>query len=254
MRRLKLPPARNPKYFLLTRIVHVGTHTVGNFVGPTDEFEMEARRCGYRRIAGLDEAGRGPLAGPVVAAAVVLPTRCRLIGCDDSKQLSESERERLFRVIVKRAVGIGVGSASQEEVDRLNVLEATRIAMHRAVTALSPRPDFLLIDAVTLPGCVIPIRSIIKGDGLSFSIAAASVVAKVTRDRLMAEYHRLYPQYNFLSHKGYGTDEHVKQLTAHGPCPIHRMTFAPVAQVIMRRSSRQPQSIPQLPTSQRTIV
>ena len=253
MRRLKQQP-RNPRYFLLTRIVRVGTHTVGNFVGPTDEFEMEARRCGYRRIAGLDEAGRGPLAGPVVAAAVVLPTRCRLIGCDDSKQLSESERERLYQVVVERAVGIGVGSASHDEVDRLNILEATRLAMHRAVAALSPLADCLLIDAVTLPGCAIPIRSIIKGDALSLSIAAASIVAKVTRDRLMAEYHRLYPQYNFLSHKGYGTEEHVKQLAVHGPCPIHRKTFAPVAQVIMQHSTRQPQPIPQPLASQRTIV
>ncbi len=208
-------------------------------MGPTDDFELEARRCGYRRIAGLDEAGRGPLAGPVVAAAVVLPTRCRLIGCDDSKQLAESERERLYQIITGRAVGIGVGSASPEEIDRLNILEATRLAMHRAIAALSPPPDCLLIDAVALPGCTISIRSIIKGDALSISVAAASIVAKVTRDRLMAEYHRIYPQYNFLSHKGYGTEEHLQQLAAHGPCPIHRKTFAPVAQLMTRLPDEQ---------------
>ena len=232
--------------------MRAGRHTVGSFVGPTDEFELEARRCGYRRIAGLDEAGRGPLAGPVVAAAVVLPSRCQLIGCDDSKQLSESERERLYQIITERAVGIGIGSATEQEIDRLNILEATRLAMHRAVAALSPQPDCLLIDAVALPGCAIPTRSIIKGDALSISVAAASIVAKVTRDRLMAEYHRLYPHYNFLSHKGYGTDEHLQQLAAHGPCPIHRKTFAPVAEVIAHLSSRQ-QTLSRQGESQRRI-
>jgi len=203
-----------------------------HFVGPTDEFELEARRRGYRRIAGLDEAGRGPLAGPVVASAVVLPTRCRLIGCDDSKLLTESEREELYLAIVQRAVGIGVGSATEEEIDRLNILEATRLAMLRALAGLRPQPDCLLIDAISLPQCTLPIRSIIKGDALCMSVAAASIVAKVTRDRLMAEYHRQYPHYNFLSHKGYGTEEHLQQLAAHGPCLIHRRTYAPVAEVI----------------------
>lgn len=209
-------------------------------MGPTDEFELEARRCGYRRIAGLDEAGRGPLAGPVVAAAVVLPTRCRLIGCNDSKQLSESVRQALYTVIIERAAGIGIGLASEQEIDRLNILEATRLAMHRAVAGLSPAPDCLLIDAVTLPGCSIPTRAIIKGDALCLSVAAASIVAKVTRDRLMTEYHRVYPQYNFLSHKGYGTEEHLRHLAAYGPCPIHRKSFAPVAD-LTNRFPNQPQ-------------
>jgi ribonuclease HII len=208
------------------------TARIVGFVGPTDEFELEARRCGYRRIAGLDEAGRGPLAGPVVASAVVLPTRCRLIGCDDSKLLSESEREQLYLVIRKRAIGIGIGSATEQEIDRFNILEATRLAMQRALAELLPQPDWLLIDAISLPGCGIPVRSIIKGDSLSMSVAAASIVAKVTRDRLMAEYHRLYPHYNFLSHKGYGTEEHLQQLAVHGPCQIHRRTYAPVAELI----------------------
>jgi ribonuclease HII len=224
-----------------------------SFVGPTDEFELEARRCGYRRIAGLDEAGRGPLAGPVVASAVVLPTRCRLLGCDDSKQLSESERERLYHIIIKRAVGIGIGSATEQEIDRLNILEATRLAMHRAVAGLSPQPDCLLIDAISLRGCAIPMRPIIKGDALCLSVAAASIVAKVTRDRLMAEYHRLYPQYNFLSHKGYSTEEHLQQLATHGPCPIHRRTFEPVAQTVAQLRDPKPAVSPPR-ESRRTIA
>jgi len=201
-------------------------------VGPTDEFELEARRRGYRRIAGLDEAGRGPLAGPVVAAAVILPTRCRLAGVDDSKQVSELERTRLYEVIIQRARAVAVGVATEQEIDSLNILEATRLAMSRALASLTPSADCLLIDAVTLPNLAIPSRSIIKGDTLSMSIAAASIVAKVTRDRMMAMYHQAYPVYNFLSHKGYGTEEHLQRLAQHGPCAIHRRTFAPVAQLI----------------------
>ncbi|MCE9536059.1 MAG: ribonuclease HII [Nitrospirae bacterium] len=201
-------------------------------VGPTDEFELEARRRGYRRIAGLDEAGRGPLAGPVVAAAVILPSRCRLVGVNDSKQVSASDRERLYKVIVARARGIGVGIATEQEIDRLNILEATRLAMHRAVESLTSPADCLLIDAVTLSNLAIPSRSIIKGDTLSISIAAASIVAKVTRDRMMVAYHQTYPHYNFFSHKGYGTEEHLQRLAQHGPCAIHRRTFAPVARLL----------------------
>jgi ribonuclease HII len=212
-------------------------------VGPTDEFELEARRRGYRRIAGLDEAGRGPLAGPVVASAVVLPTRCRLIGCDDSKLLTESEREQLYVAITERAIAIGVGSASHDEVDRFNILEATRLAMLRALAGLKPQPDCLLIDAISLPDCSIPIRSIIKGDTLCMSVAAASIVAKVTRDRVMAEYHRQYPHYNFLSHKGYCTEEHLQQLATHGPCLIHRRTYAPVADVIAQAHRARPRIV-----------
>ena len=204
----------------------------GHIVGPTDEFELEARRRGYRWIAGLDEAGRGPLAGPVVAAAVILPTRCRLVGVDDSKQVSEPERARLYEVIVQRARGVAVGVATEQEIDHLNILEATRLAMCRALASLTLQVDYLLIDAVTLPDLAIPSRSIIKGDTLSISIAAASIVAKVTRDRMMVAYHRAYPEYNFLSHKGYGTEEHLLRLTQHGPCAIHRRTFAPVAQLL----------------------
>ncbi|TKB55895.1 MAG: ribonuclease HII [Nitrospira sp.] len=201
-------------------------------MGPTDEFELEGRRRGYRRIAGLDEAGRGPLAGPVVAAAVILPTRCRLAGIDDSKQISESERARLYEVIVRRARAVAVGVATEQEIDRVNILEATRLAMRRALASLTLPADYLLIDAVTLSHLAIPSRSIIKGDMLSISIAAASIVAKVTRDRMMVRYHHAYPDYNFLSHKGYGTEEHLQRLAQHGPCAIHRRTFAPVAQIL----------------------
>lgn len=197
-------------------------------MGPTEEFEQEARRCGYRRIAGVDEAGRGPLAGPVVAAAVILPVRCRLGGVDDSKQLSAPERDRLYAEIMDRAVCVGVGSSTAEEIDHINILEATKLAMRRALAKFSPAPDYVLIDAVSLTGVGMPVRPIIKGDALSLSIAAASIVAKVTRDRLMAEYHCAYPQYNFLSHKGYGTEEHLARLAEYGPSPIHRRTFAPV--------------------------
>ncbi|MEY4528104.1 MAG: Ribonuclease [Nitrospirota bacterium] len=201
-------------------------------MGPTEEFEQEARRCGYRRIAGVDEAGRGPLAGPVVAAAVILPVRCRLIGVDDSKQLSASERDRLYAAIMDRAVCVGVGSSTAEEIDRVNILEATKLAMRRAIGELSPPSDYVLIDAVSLTGVAMPVRPIIKGDALSLSIAAASIVAKVTRDRLMARFHEIYPQYNFLSHKGYGTEEHLARLAEYGPSPIHRRTFAPVSAML----------------------
>jgi ribonuclease HII len=197
-------------------------------VEPTDLFETEARRCGYRLVAGLDEAGRGPLAGPVVAAAVMLPRRCQLAGLNDSKQLTEAERERLYGEIRRRAVGIGVGQASEREIDVMNILEATRLAMGRAIQALPTPPEYLLLDAIDLPAVHLPQRAIIKGDALSVSIAAASIVAKVARDRLMNEYHRQYPQYNFQAHKGYGTAEHLRMLAAHGPCAIHRRSFRPV--------------------------
>lgn len=199
---------------------------------PTDFFETEARQCGYRLVAGLDEAGRGPLAGPVVAAAVILPRRCQLAGLNDSKQLTETDRERLFGEIQRRAVGVGVGQASEHEIDAMNILEATRLAMRRAILALPSPPDFLLLDALELHAVPFPQRAIVKGDTLSVSIAAASVVAKVTRDRLMETYHRQYPQYNFQAHKGYGTAEHLRMLAAHGPCAIHRRSFRPVGEAL----------------------
>ncbi len=205
-------------------------------MGPTKDFEQEARRCGYRRIAGLDEAGRGPLAGPVVAAAVILPFGCRLRGVDDSKQLTEAQRERLAGAIFAKAVAVGIGSAEASEIDSMNILEATRLAMRRAIEGLTPPPDYLLIDALTLPGIGVPSRPIIKGDALSYSIAAASIVAKVTRDRIMTVYHQSFPDYNFLSHKGYGTEDHLRRLAALGPCAIHRRSFEPVRHMVRRPS------------------
>ena len=195
---------------------------------PSDFFEAEARTRGYELIAGLDEAGRGPLAGPVVSAVVILPSRFTVRGLNDSKQVVPAERERLYRYIVKRAVSVGVGLATEREIDTVNILQATRLAMVRALEALSMTPDFLLLDAVSLPAVRLPQRPIIKGDSFSVSIAAASIVAKVSRDRLMRDYHRRYPQYNFHSHKGYGTPEHLRLLAQHGPCEAHRQTFRPV--------------------------
>ncbi len=207
-------------------------------MGPTQDFERAARRCGYRRIAGIDEAGRGPLAGPVIAAAVILPTQCRSLGINDSKQLSEKDREDVYAAILEQAVAIGIGSADVAEIDQLNILTATRLAMRRAVDQLVPPADYLLIDAVVLSGLRVPTRPIIKGDSLSVSIAAASIVAKVTRDRLMASYHETFPEYGFLSHKGYGTAEHLARLARYGPCSIHRRTFSPVQEVMIASKVR----------------
>jgi ribonuclease HII len=199
-------------------------------VKPSDFFEAEARTRGYELIAGLDEAGRGPLAGPVVSAVVILPRRFGIAGLNDSKQVVPAERERLYRHIVKRAV-VAIGLATEREIDTVNILQATRLAMLRALQALPVTPDFLLLDAVSLPSVRLPQRPIIKGDAFSISIAAASIVAKVSRDRLMRDYHRRYPEYNFHSHKGYGTPEHLRLLAVHGPCEAHRQTFRPVADV-----------------------
>lgn len=207
-------------------------------MGPTQEFERVARLCGYRRIAGIDEAGRGPLAGPVVAAAVILPARCRLLGINDSKQLTAKDREEAYTTILQQAVAVGIGSADVAEIDQLNILTATRLAMRRAIDQLAPPADYLLIDAVVLPGLKVPTRPIIKGDSLSISIAAASILAKVTRDRLMARYHETFPEYGFLSHKGYGTAEHLERLARHGPCSIHRRTFSPVQEVMIAAKMR----------------
>jgi len=166
----------------------------------------------------------------------MLPRRCLLAGLNDSKQLTEAERERLYDEIRQRAVGVGVGQASEREIDAMNILEATRLAMGRAIQALPSVPDYLLLDAIALPAIHLPQRAIIKGDALSVSIAAASVIAKVTRDRLMGDYHRQYPQYNFQAHKGYGTAEHLRMLAAHGPCAIHRRSFRPVGDAVSLRN------------------
>ena len=196
--------------------------------GPTCDLEEEARARGYRRIAGLDEAGRGPLAGPVVGAAVIVPRRFSLRNLDDSKKVSPTERETLFSVISRYATAWGIGVASEAEIDSLNVLQATRLAWKRAIDQLSVSPDFLLIDGSLGTDCSIPHRSVIQGDQLSSSIAAASILAKVFRDRIMREYHEHDPRYRFHIHKGYPTPEHLRLLHQFGPSPAHRHSFGPV--------------------------
>ncbi len=193
---------------------------------------------GLVRVAGVDEAGRGPWAGPVVAGAVVLPpdpaVARALAGVRDSKQLSPHQRERLFGVIKSLAVSWAAGVVSCQEIDRLGILPATRLAMRQAIdglNALGGAPQALLVDAVRLPAIPLPQRSLIHGDALSLSIAAASIIAKVTRDQLMREMDGQYPGYGFARHKGYGTAQHAQALNELGPCPIHRRSFAPVARV-----------------------
>ena len=191
----------------------------------TLEFERSLWEEGIRRVAGVDEAGRGPLAGPVVAAAVLVPRGFYLPRVDDSKRLSPAIREELFGMIRAGAAGIGVGIVGHEEIDRINILNATLQAMEEAVAALPERPEFLLIDGNRYGRGTIPHRTIIDGDALSFSIAAASIIAKVTRDRLMVEFDREFPGYGFAKHKGYGTREHRDAIQRQGFCPIHRMSF-----------------------------
>ena len=176
-------------------------------------------------ICGIDEAGRGPLAGPVVAGAVILPKDCKILYLNDSKKLSEKRREELFLEIQEKAVSFAVGIVEPKEIDRINILQATYEAMRLAVSNLKVRPDLLLNDAVTIPGVELPQVPIIKGDAKSISIAAASIIAKVTRDRMMAEYESLYPGYGFASNKGYGAAKHIAALKELGPCVIHRRTF-----------------------------
>ncbi|NOZ68583.1 MAG: ribonuclease HII [Deferribacteres bacterium] len=185
----------------------------------------------YPVVAGLDEAGRGPLAGPVVAAAVVLPPGLTIEGLRDSKKIAEKERKEVFWHIVRCAVAVGVGIVTAEEIDRTNILRSTKRAMEIALEDLGIRPDILLIDAVQLPHIDIPQHSIIRGESASASIAAASVVAKVVRDDIMLDYHEKYPAYNFKAHKGYSTRQHMEMLRAYGPCPIHRKSFSRVMDV-----------------------
>lgn len=180
---------------------------------------------GYGLIAGIDEVGRGPLAGPVMAGAVILPKDHPILYLNDSKKLTEKKREELYEVIMKEAVAVGIGMASEQRIDEINILNATYEAMREAIGKLAPQPDILLNDAVKIPGVSIRQVPIIKGDAKSVSIAAASIVAKVTRDRLMAEYEKIYPGYGFAKNKGYGTAEHIAAIKEMGPCPIHRRSF-----------------------------
>lgn len=187
------------------------------------EFDREYKI--YGTICGIDEAGRGPLCGPVVAAAVILPDEYNILYINDSKKLSETKREEVYKEIDKYAVAYGVGIVSPERIDEINILQATYEAMRTAIHKLSVTPDILLNDAVTIPMVDIKQVPILKGDAKSQSIAAASIVAKVTRDHLMEEYDKLYPEYGFAKHKGYGTAAHIKAIKEYGPCPIHRRTF-----------------------------
>lgn len=187
--------------------------------------EKELYSAGFRYVAGVDEVGRGPLAGPVVAAAVILPEGFDVLGVDDSKKLTEKKREALFDQIIGCAVAYGVGVVDNYIIDRINILQATKLAMKQALESLEPRPDYILIDALTLKDIAIPQRGIIKGDSISVSIAAASIIAKVTRDRMMAEFHDRFPQYAFDQNKGYATKAHYEGIKCYGPCLLHRMSF-----------------------------
>ena len=186
-------------------------------------FEREYRPCGV--ICGIDEAGRGPLAGPVVAAAVCLPEDCELLYVNDSKKLTEKKREELFDQIKETAVSYGIGIVGPDVIDDINILQADYEAMRIAVSQLNPQPEVLLNDAVRIPGLPMKQVPIIRGDAKSLSIAAASILAKVTRDRMMAEYDKIYPEYGFAGNKGYGSAAHIEALKTYGPCPIHRRSF-----------------------------
>lgn len=192
----------------------------------TEELKAYEREYGnYKFICGIDEAGRGPLAGPVVAGAVILPKDCDILYINDSKKLSEKKREELYEIITKKAVSWAVGIVEQDVIDKINILQATYEAMRQAINKLSVQPDILLNDAVIIPDVKIKQVPIIKGDAKSISIGAASILAKVTRDRIMQDYDKLYPQYQFGKHKGYGTKEHTSIIKEIGACPIHRKTF-----------------------------
>jgi len=195
---------------------------------PSFKEEEDASARGYRVIGGVDEAGRGPLAGPVVAACVVLDPASIPDGIGDSKTLTEAARSRTYEAIRETALGIGVGSADVAEIDALNILRATHLAMRRACEACPCHPEFVLVDGLPVPSLPVPHRAIVRGDATCFSIAAASIVAKVTRDRLMIEMDAVYPGYGFADHKGYATPDHLRALDRLGPCPAHRRSFAPV--------------------------
>jgi ribonuclease HII len=192
-------------------------------------FESSACKSGYRLVAGVDEAGRGPLAGPVVAAAVILPEGGCVEGVRDSKEMTEKAREEAFFCINEKALAVGVGVVSAKKIDECNILRASLDAMRRAVLFLTPAPDFLLVDGTYPVSVPIPQRCLVKGDRISLSVSAASVVAKVYRDRIMRSFHAMYPRYGFSENKGYGTPAHLAAIRAYGACPIHRLSFRGVA-------------------------
>lgn len=207
-----------------------------------DRIENELQRRGYGLVAGVDEAGRGALAGPVVAAAVILPARCVLVGLDDSKRVDPACRERLAVAIRRHAVAVGVGVVSASEIDLRDILRASLTAMRAAILALEPQPQAVLVDAVAIPGVRLPQLPIVHGDALCSSVAAASVIAKVERDRLLEELGRRYPAYGFEHHKGYGTPEHSQALSAFGPCAEHRLSYHGVV-----AGSGEPEPLPEPP-------
>jgi len=206
---------------------------------PIDMLALEkmSRMQGFLRVAGVDEAGRGPLAGPVMAAAVILPEGLLIHGVDDSKKLSPQKREQLFDVIMSRALSVGIGIVAPDVIDRINILQSTRLAMLNAVLQLAPQPDYILIDGITAINSSIPQKTIKKGDSLSLSIAAASIIAKVTRDRLMVAMDAEYPDYGFAGHKGYGSSSHLDAIRLLGPTAIHRLTFRGVREYVKCSSS-----------------
>ena len=189
------------------------------------EIEESVHAQGYSMICGVDEAGRGPLAGPVCAAAVILPNHLEIPGLTDSKKLTDKKRRELYPIIKEQAIAWGIGFASEQEIDEINILQATFLAMQRAIDQLEGKADFALIDGNREKDFGLPVKTVVKGDSLSANIAAASVLAKVTRDDIMVDLAEKYPQYAFEIHKGYGTKAHYAALTEHGPSPIHRMTF-----------------------------
>lgn len=193
---------------------------------PDFSYEKEANDKGFKLVCGVDEAGRGPLAGPVCAAAVILPENCEIEGLNDSKKISEKKREALFDIIKEKAIAYSIAFGTLQEIEEYNILEATYIAMNRAIDGLDKKADFALIDGNRVPkGIKIPCETVVKGDSHSCSIAAASILAKVTRDRLMLEYDKIYPQYLFAQHKGYGTKAHYEAIKQYGVCEIHRLSF-----------------------------
>jgi len=194
------------------------------------KIEQQLKKKGFKYIAGVDEAGRGPLAGPVVAAAVILPLGIRIKDLDDSKKISSKTRERLYKIIISKAMAVGIAAISEKEIDNTNILKATFTAMGKAINKLKICPDHLIVDGnKKIPYIDISQTDVVGGDGISASVAAASIVAKVFRDKYMAKLHKKYPEYGFCRHKGYGTKAHMEAIKRHGPCPAHRKTFAPIS-------------------------
>lgn len=190
------------------------------------EIDKSYFKEGYNYICGIDEAGRGPLAGPVVVAAVIMPKDSMIEGVNDSKKVSEKKREKLYELIIEEAISYSVGIVDQNEIDRINILNATKAGLTEAVRTLKVKPELILVDALTnIDTCGVPYQSIIKGDAKSYSIAGASIIAKVTRDRIMREWDKVYPQYGFEKHKGYGTAAHISAIKENGLCPLHRLSF-----------------------------